>query len=362
MTSKIPNAPPDNIFTIDLAPYQAYLVDLPPGATRGMRTEQEGWDSARSEVMANQAKLGDRAGITTTDYNRFVDFDQQHGQILAQLPRVSKAVEVVEESLSHVDNQRHKLVTQFANAAESHAAAEGGNATLTTAYEKTIAYRSIIADKAVKTRQKNEEAKKGPGAPADGPPVAPPGAPPAPPAPPAGPDDAAQGKGGGGGSKMPNAPPDSIFAIDLNPLKPFLVDLPPGATRGMRTAQEGWEAVQEEIVNNQAKYGDRAGITATDYNRFLALNDQYAQLRPQLPLLQKAEEVLVESLAHADNQRHRLVTQFADAAESHAAAEGGDPTLLTAYEKTIAYRGVVAEKAVKTRKKNEEAKKGGSGG
>ena len=56
--------------------------------------------------------------------------------------------------------------------------------------------------------------------------------------------------------------------------------------RGMRTAQEGWEAAQEEIVNNQAKYGDRAGITATDYNRFLALNDQYAQLRPQLPLLQ----------------------------------------------------------------------------
>ena len=355
MSSKIPNPPPDSIFVINLLPYQAFLVDLPPGATRGMRTEQEGWEGAHSEIVANQATLGDRAGITTTDFNRFVAFDDQHGQILAQQPRVSKAVEVLEESLSHLDNQRHKLVTQFANAAESHAAAEGGDPTLLTAYEKTIAYRAIIADKAVKTRKKNEEAKK---AAADGlvPPV-----PPAPPAPPAPPPDPG-GKGGGISSKMPNAPPDNIFSIDLNPLKPFLVDLPPGATRGMRTAQEGWEAVQDEITDNQAKYGDRAGITTTDFNRFVALNNQYAQLLPQIPLLQKAEEVLVESLAHADNQRHKLLAQFASSAESHSAAEGGDPTLLTAYEKTIAYRAVVADKAVKTRKKNEEAKQSGPTG
>ena len=46
---------------------------------------------------------------------------------------------------------------------------------------------------------------------------------------------------------------------------------------------------------------------------------------------------------------------------SAAASEGGDPTLLTAYEKTIAYRSVIADKATKTRKKNEEAKKAAAG-
>jgi hypothetical protein len=67
-------------------------------------------------------------------------------------------------------------------------------------------------------------------------------------------------------------------------------------------------------------------------------------------------EVLTESLAHVDNLRHRLAATFADSAEAHAKAEGDDPTLLTAYEKTIAYRAVVADKAVKTRKKREESK------
>ena len=43
--------------------------------------------------------------------------------------------------------------------------------------------------------------------------------------------------------------------------------------------------------------------------------------------------------------------------EDRANAEGGDPTLGTAYEKTILYQAVIAAKAVKARKKNEEAKK-----
>jgi hypothetical protein len=166
-------------------------------------------------------------------------------------------------------------------------------------------------------------------------------------------------------SKVPNAPPDDIFKIDLGPLKSFLVDLPPGAMKGMRQEQQGWESAEHEITGNQATYGERAGITTTDFNKFVALNNQYNQILAQLPLLEKAVEILTESLAHADNLRHRLATTFADSAEAHANAEGGDPTLRTAYEKTIAYRSVIADKAAKTRKKNEEAKKaqgGGTGG
>ncbi|APR75747.1 Hypothetical protein A7982_01093 [Minicystis rosea] len=351
MAPKIPNAPPDDIFTIDLKPLKGILVDLAPGATRGMRTEQDGWNAARSEILSNQAKLGERAGITATDFNRFVALDGQYGQIVAQLPRVRKAAEVLRESLAHVDNQRHKLATQFADSAESHADAEGGDPTLLTAYEKTIAYRSVIADKAAKTKLKNEAAKAATGSPE-----------PETKATPADPAvKAAATPRSEGVSRIPTAPPDAIFTIDLAPLKGFLVDLPPGATRGMRHEQEGWVDVWHEIVTKQPQYGDRAGITTTDFDRFVALSDQYDQIAKHPALLEKAEEILLESLAHIDNQRHKLVTQLADAAEAHASAEGGDPTLLTAYEKTIAYRSVIADKAAKTRKKNEEAKKAAGG-
>ena len=349
--SKVPNAPPENIFAINLNPCRPFLVDLPPLGTVGTRRAQDGWEGVRPEIINNQPTYGERAGITTDDFDRFVEHDNQHVLIMKELPAVRKALEVLTESLAHADNQRHRLATQFAKAAETHAAAEGGNPTLLTAYEKTIAYRSIIADKAVKTRKKNEEAKKGaaPAADTDAPPAQPP-------------EGAA--KAGKAISRIPNPPPEYIFTIDLNPLKPFLVDLPANAMRGMRQEQEGWEDVWQEIVANQAPYGQRAGITVTDFNKFVAFNEQHAQILEQLPLVDKAEEILTESLAHVDDIRHKLVTQFADAAEDHAASEGGDPTLLTAYEKTIAYRSIIADKATKTRKKNEEAKKaaGGPGG
>jgi hypothetical protein len=346
--SKLPNIPPDNIFAIDLNPYKAFLVDLPPRAMVGMRREHDGWAAVQHEIVTNQPVYGDRAGITKSDFDRFVALNDQHGQILTQLPPVTKAVEVLTESLAHVDHQRHRLATQIAHSAESHAAAEGGDPTLRTAYEKTIAYRSVIADKAVRTRQKNEEttASAGeatePGAPADG----------GTPAETEGAAETTEGTGqpGQGISRMPNPAPDNIFSIDLNPLKAFLVDLPAGAMRGMRQEQAGWEDVRQEIIANQAKYGDRAGITKTDFDRFVALNDQYAQILAMLPLVEKAAEVLTESLAHADNLRHKLATQFANSAESHAGSEA-DPTLRTAYEKTIAYRSVIADKAVKARKK-----------
>ena len=155
--------------------------------------------------------------------------------------------------------------------------------------------------------------------------------------------------------RVPNAPPTAIFGIDLSPSKSFLVNLPAGAMIGMRREQAGFPAVFQEIVSNQAMYGERAGITATNYAKFAVLNEQHGWIRANLPVVEKALEVLRESLAHVDNLRHRLAVAFADAAESHARAEGGDPTLLTAYAKTIAYRAVIADKAVKARKKSGES-------
>jgi hypothetical protein len=353
MTSKAPNLPPDSIFSIDLNPLQTALVDLPPRATIGMRHEQEGLDAVIAEIVGNQKAYGDRAGITTTDFTRFTTLNTQFDQIEAQLPSVSKAVEVLTESLVYVDNRRHQLASQFASSAESHARA-AGTPTLVTAYERTIAYRGVSAAKGAKTRKENEEKKAADGA-------APAGTP-TPPLPPAAGASGSPAKVREPVSRVASPPPANIFTIDLKPLKPFLVDLPAGAMRGMRQEQEGWVDVHAEIAGNQPKYGDAAGITATDFARFTALHTQYDQIAAELPVVEKADEILVESLAYVDDARHKLITQFADAVEAHAKGESGDPTLLTAYEKTIAYRSVIAEKGVKTRKKNEDDKKNGPPG
>lgn len=368
---RIPNVPPDDIFDIRLEPLRAYLVDLAAGATRGMRHQGEGFEAAHHEIVTNQPIIGDRAGITNTDFARYQGLHHQHGLIAVELPRIKKAHEVLIESLAHIDNLRHRLATTFADSVEAHAAAEGGTTTLITAYEHLIAYRSVVADKAVHSRKKNAEARS-----SDSPATTTPAhatgetaegssQPPAPPSTDATSESespasttAVTGRPVTRSSRIPNAPPESIFAIDLSPFRDFLVDLPAGATVGMRREQNGWADVCHEIASNQGRFGDRAGITVTDFNRFVALNTQYSLIHKELPRVAKAKEVLIESLANTDSMRHKLMTLFAAAAEAHASAEGGDPTLRTAYEKTIAYRGVTADKAAKTRRKNEEGEEG----
>lgn len=350
MDNKSPNPAPDEIFTgINLPAIKSYLFDLPAGATVGMRSAREGYIHVVFEITSNQPKLGDQAGITATQFSRFLELNDQYEGVKKQLPVVQKAVEVLRESRAYVDNLRHRLITMFANSVEECARMEGDAPALLIAYEKTVSYRSVIADKAVKTRRKNEEAKNQPSVPqsAEEPAPAAPAAPatPAAPAAPEATDDEVQHV-----VRTPNPPPDMIFGMDLKPLQPFLIDLLPGATRGMRKEQPGYEAVRQEILDRQATFGDRGGITATDFQRFQQLEEEYAMIMEQLPKAEKAEEVLTESLAYLDNLRHQLVTRFANSAEEHAHAAGGDPTLLTAYEKTISYRSIIASKGVRNRK------------
>jgi hypothetical protein len=56
-----------------------------------------------------------------------------------------------------------------------------------------------------------------------------------------------------------------IFTLDLDPVTGYLADLPPGAKRGVRRKQPGWEAVVVEITARQKAHGDAAGITEGDF-------------------------------------------------------------------------------------------------
>jgi uncharacterized membrane-anchored protein YhcB (DUF1043 family) len=298
---------------------------------------QEGWAAVVAGIVANQAEHGEHAGISQSRYQRLMTLEAQYAALVEALPAVKSAVRVLEDTLANLDSQRHRLCSAFASAAESHARLEGGDPALLTAYEKTIAYRGRIAAKAAHTKKRKAAGEAEASAAEAG--VA--GAP-------------RRRRKKGELERKPIPAPEMVFALELGPLRGVLIELPSRARRGMRTVQEGWTAVVAEIVDHQAQDGERAGITAADFARFLALEARYAEVAPLLPAALKAREVVEETLAHLDSQRHHLVTYFADSAEEHAKLDGGDPTLITAYEKTIAYRGVVARKAARTRKKKRE--------
>jgi hypothetical protein len=346
MTLRLTIAPPDDILVIDISGLK-FLVDLPEYSMMGMRPEHDGYPAVRSEILANQSKLGVRAGVSSTDFDQFKALDDQHAQVRVQLPRVTKAREVLEKTLAYIDDQRHKVLTTITKAAERHAKTEGGDA-LTTAYAKSIAYRGISANKGLKTKQKNAEAKKAQGATgATGP---------------TGPTAKAPRKSTKAESKIPNAPPDSIYSLDITAFKGILVDLPAGALVGMRTEQPGWDGAFNEIVTNQPKYGVRAGVLIEDLDRLKLLNQQFKQIRDIIPTYLKAQEVLKETLAYLADQREKLISSFAESVKDHAAIEGGDPTLLTAYQQTTSYAAAPGTKAALTRRRNEAKRnKGGSG-
>lgn len=200
------------------------------GGSRGDIAEQGTYIGSRRSIFGSVT----RSGATSSDLPML---NGQFDQIEAQFTAVSKAIEVLTESLVYVDNRRDQLASQFASSVESHARA-AGTSTLVTASEKTIKYRGVSAAKGVKTRKDNEEKRATEGsAPAEGSTPQPP--------------PIAGESGSPAKVREPvSRPPDNIFKIDLKPLKAFLVDLPAGAMRGMRQEQEGFGEVHAEIVDN----------------------------------------------------------------------------------------------------------------
>lgn len=150
---------------IDASDLASFIVDLQDGATRGMRTEQENFPEVLGEIAANQASLGDKAGITASDYGDLQLANERIAQIDVFLPAARKLVEVLEESRARLDDQRQRAVHGFARSVEDRAKTRDDGATLLAKYEKTRAYRSAIGVKALKTRLKNAKESAGDEAP-----------------------------------------------------------------------------------------------------------------------------------------------------------------------------------------------------
>ncbi|TKD13047.1 hypothetical protein [Polyangium fumosum] len=141
----------------DCTAFAPFLVDLPPRARLGMCSEQEGFPEVVSEILTNQALLGDKAGITKSDIEAFQESNHRVGMIDAHLPALKKLVEMMEETRALEDDKRQRQVNAFADSIERRAKTTNDKHLLAK-YEKTRTYRSAIAKKGVKTRTKSAKA------------------------------------------------------------------------------------------------------------------------------------------------------------------------------------------------------------
>jgi len=153
-TPKVPQ-PGDTV--IDVTAIAKYLVDLPEGEMRGMLSEQPGFADVLAEIYANQAAFGEKAGITTVDFNDLQTTSDIIVHIDVYLPVARKLVEILEESRAKHDDHRQRLIYAIADAVDRRAKPREDGDTLLAKYQKTREYRSAIARKGVRTRRRNAQ-------------------------------------------------------------------------------------------------------------------------------------------------------------------------------------------------------------
>lgn len=141
--------------------------------------------------------------------------------------------------------------------------------------------------------------------------------------------------------------------LDARHLAPGVRDLPGGARQGMRTEQPGFTITIKEIVDNQPLYGEKAGITARNFQDLLDALKRVDEFDAILPSARKLLEVLEESRAYDMDQIQRMVHSFASSVEGMASAYKDDE-LLARYEQTRTYRSAAGIKAARTRLRNQE--------
>jgi len=155
-----PKNPQFGDFVFDGSEFAAYAIDLPPGECRGMLTARDGFSDVYNEILTNQASLGAKAGIPEPDVADLTTCTERIARIDAFLPALLKAVEVLTETRYFLDDKRQHIVFDAAQAIDRRAKS---NPDLIAKYEKTRAYRSAAAKKALKTKEKNAEEEQAPG-------------------------------------------------------------------------------------------------------------------------------------------------------------------------------------------------------
>ena len=146
-------------------------------------------------------------------------------------------------------------------------------------------------------------------------------------------------------------PPDPYLLIDARPLDSFLIDMPPEwDRRGLLRRREGFDDVWHEIETNQARLGERAGITERDYQELCTAEEQLRQIQALLPRARKLTEVLEENAARLDDRIQRMVRGMAATIDIRAQSMD-DREILGPYERVRRYRSAVQIQSARTRRR-----------
>lgn len=150
---------------------------------------------------------------------------------------------------------------------------------------------------------------------------------------------------------------DGPIVIDLSEVKDKLIDLAPGAMKGMRGEQPGMQDVLKELTDSTKAQRETANFAEHIFQRILTRTTDLTKMREYEAKLAKALEVCTETRTKMENDREDDIGILAKNAKETAEKQR-QPAIAAPFEKIIKYNGQIAEKAAQTRKKNAEAKAG----
>lgn len=145
------------------------------------------------------------------------------------------------------------------------------------------------------------------------------------------------------------------LACDLTNVKNELVDLAPGALIGAQVEQDGIAGVLAELARVMPAHGEEAEVRLAVYDRVVDATGTLDKLNAHEIILEKMLEVVRETRGLVMNNREHDLRVIA-ARVLDTATRQDKPDLLAMFEKTLKYRSQMAQKAVATRKKKNQAK------
>ena len=140
--------------TSDLTNVKDVLVDIPPGGLQGLRTEQPGMAGVLLELEHVLPQYGDAAEVHGAFHSRIMQASANIEKLAEHELILEKQLEVVRETKAQLINNREYDIGAVA-AKVTESATRQRKPELLALFEKTLRYRSQVAQKALMTRKKN---------------------------------------------------------------------------------------------------------------------------------------------------------------------------------------------------------------
>jgi hypothetical protein len=113
------------------------------------------------------------------------------------------------------------------------------------------------------------------------------------------------------------------FIINLENVRDRLIDLPDGATRGLRSEQEGLPRALETLARSVPAHGEAAGVSLRVHSRIVENTATIDILAQHERELDKAREVVRETRKKLEHDREHDIGLIVDVVESTAQRTGG---------------------------------------